>query len=204
MSTLPLYRVTKADIPPAVQCLKDAFRDDPLWTVVFKDDPDKDKSLSGFFTCPLLYGMKFGTAYATSRDIEGVAAWVPGRYADMTMWRMLRCGALAYGAKMGRSTVRNLSIVSNKLGSDRKRLMKNKPYTYLTIIGVSPEAQGKGLGTKLMNTLTQECTKKGHYVYLETEKEENLPFYEKYGFTVLERVMLEELKVPMWEMVRKP
>ncbi len=204
MSTSSLYRLTKEDIPRAVECLKDAFKDDPLWCEVFKNDPDKDKSLTAFFTCPLLYGMKFGKAYATSPEIEGVAVWVPGKHSDMTMWGMLRCGALSYGAKMGKESIRNLSIVSKQLGPTRKRLMKNKPYLYLTIIGVSSMAQGKGFGSKIMDAMKEECTREGLHLYLETEKEENLPFYEKHGFAVLEKIVFKKLNLPMWLMERKP
>ncbi len=204
MSTPSLYRLTKEDIPRAVECLKDAFKDDPLWKEVFKDDPDRDKSLTSFFTCPLLYGMKFGKVYATSPEIEGVAVWVPGKYANMTMWRMLLCGALSYGARMGRESLNNLSIVNKQLGPDRKKLMKDKPYEYLTIIGVSSAAQGKGLGSKLMATMIEECTRKGSYIYLETEKEENLAFYEKHGFKVLQKIIFDKINVPMWQMERKP
>lgn len=200
MSASSLYRLTKEDIPRAVECLKDAFKDDPLWKEVFKNDPDKDKALSGFFTCPLLYGMKFGKVYATSPNIEGAAVWVPGKYADMTMWRMLRCGALSYGAKMGKETMSNLSIVSKQLGSERKRLMKNKPYVYLTIIGVSSTAQGKGFGSKLMENIKEECSRKRLHLYLETEKEENLPFYKKHGLTVLKDIVFEKINLPMWLM----
>ncbi len=118
----------------------------------------------------------------------------------MTMWRMLRCGALSNGAKMGKETMSNLSIVSKQLGSERKRLMKNKPYVYLTIIGVSSTAQGKGFGSKLINTITEEYSRDGLYLYLETEKKENLPFYNKHGLTVLKDIVFEKINLLMWLM----
>ncbi len=204
MPTSSLYRLTKEDIPKAVACLKDAFKNDPLWAVVFKNDPDRDKSLSGFFTIPLLYGMKFGKVYATTPEIEGVAIWVPDKHANMTMWGMLRSGGLSYGMKMGRETISNLSIISNQLGPDRKRLMENNPYKYLTIIGVLSQAQGKGFGSRIMNAIKEECDREGVHLYLETEKEDNLPFYEKHGLNVLEEVVFKKINMPMWLMARKP
>lgn len=203
MQASSLYRLTKEDLPRAVECLKDAFAGDPLWTEVFKDDPDKGKALSGFFTCPLLYGMKFGKAYAVSLEIEGVAVWMPGKYAHMTMWRMVRCGALPYGVRLGRETVRNLAIVSNQLEPERKRLMKNKRYIYLAIIGISSANQGKGLGSKIINVVKAECAREGLQLYLETEKEENISFYEKHGLTVIEKIVFEKLNLPMWLMEHK-
>jgi len=204
MSTHSLHRLTKEDISRAVECLKDAFEDDPLWAEVFKNDPDRDNALTGFFTCPLLYGMKFGKAYATSPEIEGVAAWVSDKYANMTMWHMLLSGALPYGSKMGKETLRNLSTVNRYIRPRRRSLMKNKPYMYLVIIGISSAAQGNGFGSKIIDAIKEESSRKGFYIYLETEKEENVVFYEKHGFNVVERIDLEELNVPMWLMERKP
>jgi len=204
MNSSTLYSLTKENIPKAVETLKDAFSADPLWEKVFEEDPDKDKTLTAFFTCPLLYGMKFGKACATSPSAEGVAVWVPGRHADMSMWGMLRSGALFYGIKMGRKSVQNLAIISEQTGRMRKNLMRDQAYKYLTIIGVSSQAQGKGFGSKMMDTIKQECNDGGLNLYLETEKEENINFYEKHGFAVLEKINLPKLDLPMWLMLRKP
>ncbi|TYQ15841.1 UNVERIFIED_CONTAM: acetyltransferase (GNAT) family protein [Acetivibrio alkalicellulosi] len=204
MSTTALYHLTKEDIPRAVDCLKDAFKNDPLWNEVFKEDPNKEKVLSFFFRCPLLYGMKYGEIYATSSALEAIAVCVPGKYSNMTIWRMLRCGALLSGTRMGKETLRNLSILQKQLAPDRKRLMKDKPYTYLMIIGVTSSCQGKGFGSRIMNVIKEDCDKKGLHLYLETETEENLRFYNKHDCNLLQKVVLKKLNLPMWQMAREP
>ncbi len=50
MNSSTLYSLTRDDIPKAVETLKDAFSADPLWEKVFEEDPDKDKTLTAFFT----------------------------------------------------------------------------------------------------------------------------------------------------------
>ncbi len=55
-----------------------------------------------------------------------------------------------------------------------------------------------------MDTIKQECDNQDLNLYLETEKEENLRFYEKHGFTVLEKINLPILDLPMWLMLRSP
>ncbi len=203
MSTTSLYHLTKEDIPRAVECFKDAFKKDPLWTEVFKNDPNRERAFSGFITCPLLYGLKFGKVYATSPEIEGVAVLVPGDHADMGMWGILRSGAMPYAMKMGKESIHNLGIVYKHLGPDRKKLMNNKPHAYLMVIGVASTFQGKGFGSKLMEAMIEEATREGLHIYLETETEANVSFYEKHGFSVLQQIVLEKLNVPMWEMERK-
>lgn len=42
------------------------------------------------------------------------------------------------------------------------------------------------------------------YLYLDMETEQNVEMYEHYGFSVLDRVLLPEMRVPFWEMLREP
>ncbi len=56
----------------------------------------------------------------------------------------------------------------------------------------------------IMDTIKEECDREGVHLYLETEKEDNLPFYEKHGLTVLKEVVFKKINMPMWLMTRKP
>jgi ribosomal protein S18 acetylase RimI-like enzyme len=197
-----LYKIEKNDVERCVTTLKDAFKDDPLWKEVFRDDPDKDKALTGFFTIPILYWIKFGKVYATSEQIEGVAVWLPGEKSYMGFLGLLRSGAASYGARIGKPSMKNLSLLGKHLEPDRKRFMKGKKYTYLTIIGVNSTHQGKGYGSILLNKIAAECDEAGEH--LETESEETVKFYEKHGFYIQQKINLSKINVPMWEMVRPP
>ena len=42
----------------------------------------------------------------------------------------------------------------------------------------------------------------GKPIYLETETEENVSLYKKFGFEILKKITLPELNLPMWEMIR--
>jgi GNAT superfamily N-acetyltransferase len=54
--------------------------------------------------------------------------------------------------------------------------MKGKYYIYLVIIGISAPAQRKGLGSKLMDDIKEECIRDGLHLYLETEKKKTWHF----------------------------
>ncbi len=204
MSNQALYKLTREDLPRAAKCLKEAFREDPLWDIIFKHDPDPEKSLTAFYMVHLLYGLKYGSAYATSVNFEGVAVWIPDQYAEMSVWRMFRSGAMAQGIKMGKDTVNNLSLMSKDLKPGREKMMLGISYNYLMIIGVSPLLHGKGFGSMMLEAMKEECSRKGLQIYLETEPESNLQFYEKHGFKVLQKVMLKEFDVPMWQLSWQP
>ena len=80
-----LYKVQKNDISKTGAVLADAFQHDPVWTKFFKDEATIDQK-GTLFESPIRYCLKYGEVYATSEHLEGIAAWVPGDLADMTIW----------------------------------------------------------------------------------------------------------------------
>ena len=67
-------------------------------------------------------------------------------------------------------------------------------FRHLWLMGVSPEAQGTGIGS----TLLQETLNfyNGKLIYLETTTQENLKFYKKNGFTIFHETF--ELDYPLY------
>ena len=80
----------------------------------------------------------------------------------------------------------------------REKLIKSyhpkQDFRHLWLMGVSPEAQGTGVGSKLL----QESLKfyEGQLIYLETTTPENLKFYKKNGFTIFHETF--ELDYPLY------
>jgi ribosomal protein S18 acetylase RimI-like enzyme len=88
--------------------------------------------------------------------------------------------------------------------ADRKEHMRGKSFLYLFIIGVATEFQGQGFGGKLLRALIDTCDISGNSIYLETEIEQNVKLYEKFGFNTVKHITLPIVNHPMWEMVRAP
>ncbi len=202
MSTEHLHPIGKPEIPAAGEVLIDSFQDDPLWRV--PRDGKQSRSHQGFFECLLRYGPAYGKVCASSSALEGLAVWVPGKLADMSFWRMLRCGAIRAALRMEKESVRKLKVLSDTVVPDRKRHMKDRDYSYVMVIGVRTAHQGRGIGSRLMQAITGESDAAGQALYLETQTEANLPFYARHGFEVIGRVTLPELDLPMWKMAREP
>ncbi len=77
-----------------------------------------------------------------------------------------------------------------------------EPHWYLGTLGVHPRHQGRGIGSALLGAWLAEVDREPHPVYLETDSEENVPFYARAGFEVAER--LSVLRVPVAAMRRPP
>jgi len=77
-----------------------------------------------------------------------------------------------------------------------------EPHWYLELLGVAPEAQGRGIGVGLLEKWLQDVDREGGSAYLETDRLENIGFYNRVGFEV---VGTEEiLGTPIWRMGRPP
>jgi len=57
-------------------------------------------------------------------------------------------------------------------------------FTYLWFIGVEPENQGKGSGSRILKSVLDYSKKLNRPVYLETSTQRNLPWYKAHGFDV--------------------
>jgi ribosomal protein S18 acetylase RimI-like enzyme len=122
----------------------------------------------------------------------------------MTMWRMIQSGAIFAGMRIGVKAGRKMRPVFAPLQHDRKENMRGKSFIYLFIIGVASELQGQGFGGKLLHALIDNCDTSGNYLYLETEIEQNVKLYEKFGFSTVKQITLPIVNHPMWEMLREP
>ena len=199
-----LPSLKKDDLLKSSNVFSEAFFHDPLWNKVFEGIPDFNERFKTFFETPLRFCMKYGKVFVSSDQIEGVAGVVPGKWADMTMWRIIRSGALYSTMKIGSAVARRMAPLGKVLPQDRNQHMGKRSFMYLFILGVAPLYQKKGIGKKLLTDLTDFCDRKALPIYLETETEENVRMYKYFGFKVLKEIIIDGLGVPMWEMVREP
>ena len=199
-----LYRVHKGDIKRVGRVLTDAFQRDPLWNKICEGESDLEKRFRALFEVPVRHCLKYGEVYAPSLDLEGVVAWVPGKYADMNAWRLINSGALGAAMRMGSNIAKKMRPTFKPVTEDRHARMAGHTFLYLLIVGVSTGLQGKGFGRKLIGAAIEKSEREGLQLYLETETEENVKMYEHFGFILLKMITLPIVDLPMWEMVREP
>ena len=56
---------------------------------------------------------------------------------------------------------------------------------YLSIVGVAPSAQGRGIGARLIEPTLAEADEAGAHCYLETFDSRNPRFYQRLGFSAV-------------------
>ena len=196
-----LYRIQNSDIEKAGLVLADAFANDPIWEQVLEGCSREQRSF--WFQNPVRFCMKYGHAMATSPEIEGFIGWLPGEYSEMTFIRMLKSGIAGSGRKVGwRPMIRMMPL--RVFETDRKKHMRDNPYIYVMVVGVSPKFQGQGFGRKLLRSVIYESEKGGLPVYLETSTEKNAAMYNHLGFKTLAEINLPKFNLTQWEMLHEP
>lgn len=101
----------------------------------------------------------------------------------------------------------NFKLVINCIGFNnvfktlkRERLLNKQhpkiPFKHLWLMAVSPDLQGKGVGSEIL----QETLKhyKNNLVYVETTTDDNVKFYKKNGFSIFNQTL--ELDYPLYFM----
>jgi GNAT superfamily N-acetyltransferase len=79
-----------------------------------------------------------------------------------------------------------------------------EPHYYLASLGVAPEAQGNGVGSRLLGPMLERCDREGVPAYLESSRDRNVPFYERHGFRVTDELRLPLGGPTLWLMWREP
>jgi GNAT superfamily N-acetyltransferase len=195
-----LYRLREKDAVKAGAVMADAFCRDPLWNAVLGLSRPGQKT--GVFEVPVRYCLRYGQVYAPSERLEGVITWVRGELADMTFWRLARSGAIWPGLKAALSLSARLLAVFRPLDVDRKENMRGRPYLYIPMLGIASAHQGHGYGSRLLRGLIAESERANSLLYLETETEDNVRWYESFGFETIRQVNLPVIHLPIWEMAR--
>ena len=199
-----LQALTRADLTTATAVLADAFHDDPLWSAVFAGDGEREATYRAFVETPLRYSLRYGGVHASSGLLEGIVAWVPGDRADMSTWGLLASGAFGSMMRIGPRAGKALQHVFAPWSRARREHMRGRPFVYLTVVGVGRADQGRGIGSRLMRSIGEASDGSGLPVYLETETEANVRFYQRLGFRVLETMTLPVVELSAWLMLREP
>jgi GNAT superfamily N-acetyltransferase len=199
-----LYKLKWGDLREASAVIAAAFASDPLWGAIFAGDERVAARMRAMAEVSLRVGFRYGEVYAPTPALQGVIALVDGAGADINPWRILMSGGLWAALRMGKEAGRLMQPVFEPLMRDRHAAMAGRRYDYVLIVGVAPSFQGRGLGGVLIEVAKERARRCGAALYLETETEANVRFYERLGFQLIRQVTLPILAIPMWELVWEP
>jgi GNAT superfamily N-acetyltransferase len=176
----------------------------PTFAHVFPDPERRVVALRVFFTATVRDALAAGRVEAAVAGgrLLGVAVWLPPGAFPWSAGRQL---------KITPEMLRILAAAPRRfptfarLGAASARLHPRDPHWNLETMGIVPEAQGRGVGTRLVAPGLARADRDGLACYLTTARRENLRFYGRLGFEVEHELLpLGPGGPTLWGMRRPP
>jgi ribosomal protein S18 acetylase RimI-like enzyme len=186
-----------ADVDRLAVALARAFHDDPVTRWVYASDRRRPHWATRFFGWQLRRLLPQDVSWTTADGAAGAALWaLPGRWREdardtLSLLRLTLPGVLPRVPRV----LRGLGQVETRHPAER--------HLYLAVLGVDPDRQGEGVGSRLIRPGLDLCDRERLPAYLETGKEANLAFYGRHGFHVVDRLELPK-GPPVWFLWREP
>ncbi|PWI42605.1 GNAT family N-acetyltransferase [Streptomyces sp. ICBB 8177] len=224
----------RSDVRETAAVLARAFDDDPVMAWMFPDAEERPRRLPGLFSVLLRHqhlrhgavrlgvdgaGARAFSAHSTAADslsarrdkgpatrrnkrsrppIQGAALWDPPGQWRNPAWREL-LALPGYARLFGRRLA-----VAGETVATLAAAHPEEPHWYLAVLGTEPAAQGRGVGAVLLRSRLEVCDREGTPAYLESSKDRNVPYYERFGFRVTGEITIPHGGPTTWAMWRIP
>ncbi len=192
---ITIGEVGRHEMGSAAGVLARGMRDNPVHLAAFGEDPlGRTRVLERFFGGFLPTMRQAPICARSGREIVGVLGLAPPGTCQPPPWHEIRLlpAILRPGPA---ATVRTLRWFFQWQRRDPK-----ERHWHLGPVAVEPELQGRGIGGRMMERFVEVVDAYGGSAYLETDKPENVRFYERFGFEVVEEATI--LGTPNWFMSR--
>jgi ribosomal protein S18 acetylase RimI-like enzyme len=174
--------LTSKEIGRAADVATRAFIDDDYFGYLMADERVRARALPLLFSSQLRHSGDHAhtvSARDESGNIVGVALWIePGQWPPSLGVQVAQMPSSLRALYRHPQTLR-------RAGTYLRTILKVHPKElnwYLPLLAVDPSIQGQGAGTMLMRDAVARMEKDGVGGYLETQKEENLGFYNRFGY----------------------
>jgi len=202
ISIQKLIPLSKQNVQEAAETLASAFEDFPLFTFLLPEKRNRLEKLKVIFEGYVRHGLRYGQVYATSLKHEGVAVLYNYEEINTSLFAYFRCGMFKFIRKLGlKDSLRFVKITDYMLELHEKKMVE--PHWYIGPFGVDPLYQRKGYGTFLVNEIVKITKNENWPYYLETNKEENVDFWRRFGFEVVELGIIPKSDVKNWCMIKR-
>jgi len=184
MAVFFMRKATLQDRQQVIELLSQSFDQNPSVNFVIRQDSRRYERLQA------LMGYSFDCCYEAGRvylnEEENTCALVLFHDRKRTTWK---------------SVCRDLKLAINIIGiaGINKVLVRNAriakqypvtPFYHLWFIGVLPESQHKGAGSRMLEQLIGESEQMNRPLLLETSVHTNVKWYEQFGFRIYQELDL--------------
>jgi GNAT superfamily N-acetyltransferase len=180
-----------------------AFDDDPFFAYLFPQPDRRHRSVGRLHRTVMvqLAGVAVTRSARIDGKVVGVALWVgPGKwpYPPLTQLRQI------YGAMYSFLPDFGALVRAGKVLRAVEQAHPRIPQWYLQLLMVDPVVQRQGIGGLLQASTLESCDRDALPAWVETQKEENLAYYGRFGFEVVHQHHTVADGPSMWSLRRDP
>ena len=137
-----------------------------MYSYLFPDFDERSRSLGRLWKGVVRYSLTYGEVYTTPA-LAGVACWLSPGNTRVTTWRMARTGFELQRAviRLNREARRRVIELLTYTDQIHSRVM-TRPHWYLWALGVEPDRQRQGVGSRLLRPVLARADEAGVPCYL--------------------------------------
>ncbi|RCW63939.1 GNAT family N-acetyltransferase [Saliterribacillus persicus] len=180
-----------------ISLLSQAFKDDPMFVYFIADKNDKEQTkklirfivkqnrlLDGLILTDHTTKPSYVAIVDRPRNLRNVSIMAKVR---LNIEMLLLIFKLPFPVLRFLTKYQKLSFSS----------APNEPHYYVTMIGVDPYCQGKGIGKKVLGEIHEiaKSSQPPYPVALDTENQKNVSFYERLGYELKDTKMIDGLRI---------
>jgi len=193
----PMIRQAGAgDAAAVIEVMQAAFHDDPVARFLQRREPQRRRGIAAFTSTLLRLPTARREVYLAD-DGAAAAIWSPPE-----QWELSTREGLPFLLSLLRTPRRLPAALRFFARADG--LHPHEPHWYLDLVGTRPDRQGKGIGATLLRPVLDRCDEQGLPIWTYSSNRQNLAFYHRLGFEVLDEVVLIDGAPPVFPILRRP
>jgi GNAT superfamily N-acetyltransferase len=170
-----------------LKALVDSLRFDPFYVAISEnfgdDEVRRREALARYFDYSMSEGERRGRLVVWPDPAIGAAVWLLPAVASVCDAES-EDKAVFLTEVMGARGAENYRRIIDFM-RPRALAVIDESAWYLSIVGVAPSAQGRGIGARLLDATLAEADEVGVQCYLETFDGRNPRFYQRLGFSAV-------------------
>lgn len=197
-----IHRVDSQQYPNVAEILASAFYNDPVFNWFMRQDSEKEKALKDIFTTVSNEFYSESIVYKDNESRTG-SIWIDSKdmpssseLAEPMKTYLIECVTRWCSEKKVERFL--------YLNTLQEEAHPSEPHHYLWVVGVRPEVQGQGYGTRMLRHHLDVLDQLGVPAYLENSNEVNAPLYRRLGFNQINEIKVDEKGPYLWGMWREP
>lgn len=179
--------MTTSNSAATVAALVDSLRYDPFYAKITEEFADNEalrrQALARYFDYSMSEGARMGRLVVWPDEAIGAAVWLmPAQSSVYETEAKAKAGFLA--AALGATGAAAYRRIIDFMRPRAAAAVAESAW-YLSIVGVTPAAQGQGMGRRLIEPTLADADEAGVDCYLETFDSRNPAFYQRLGFSAV-------------------